>query len=133
MSVMTPNQTMKNLECTNIAAEMPPNQTIIFSSHSGITFTKAMVPMMVITGIHSHDWKLKPITTTSKEASERATAQNIIPTLGIKRSHLGNKTFPPWEYLISYEYFSIREPYSEITCQYQRIRNYLYVQIQGVV
>ena len=26
----------------------------------------------------------------------------IIPTVGIKYSHLGNKVFPPWEYLASY-------------------------------
>ena len=33
-------------------------------------------------------------------SSEQATAcRKIIPTLGIKHSHTGNKTFPRWEYL----------------------------------
>ena len=51
--------------------------------------------------------------------AERPAWEQNIPTLGTKHSLLGNKVFPRWEYLISYEYFSIREPYSKITCQYQ--------------
>ena len=57
---------------------------------------------------------------------ERARISLNVPTLGMKRSHVGNKTFPRWEQGankgISNAYWPIRDTYCRIRNAYSACR-----------